>query len=247
MAYGGGPGAADVPDSIVRLNGTQPTEEAYTDILLAFAWFNERLFEGRLPAPLITFARKARMLGAFCPHRFESRSGGSAHEIILNPFYLAYRDDYESLSTLVHEMVHAWREDLAPDAESRSGRRSGYHDEVWAQHMEQLGLIPSDTGEPGGKRTGTRVSHYAVAGGAFDVAAKALLSRGFVIRWSDRRLAEKTRTRHDAAAAPSRAQDRIKFTCAGCGLNAWAKPSAALKCGPCDQSLTPHVKKESTA
>ncbi len=237
---------SDASDSIVRLNGPQPTEEAYADILLAFAWFNERLFEGRLSAPLITFARKARMLGAFCPHRFENRAGGSAHEIILNPFYLAHRDDYDSLSTLVHEMAHAWREDLAPDAGGRSGRRSGYHDEIWAQHMEQLGLIPSDTGLPGGKRTGSRISHYAVAGGPFDVTAKVLISNGFVIRWSDRREGNAARATRDAASTP-RVQDRIKFTCPGCELNAWAKPSAQLKCGQCDQSLNPAEKKESTA
>ena len=233
-------------DSIVRLNGPQPTEEAYADILLAFAWFNERLFEGRLSAPLITFARKARMLGAFCPHRFESRAGGSAHEIILNPFYLAHRDDYDTLSTLVHEMAHAWREDLAPDADSRSVRRSGYHDEIWAQHMEELGLIPSDTGLPGGKRTGSRISHYAIAGGSFDIAAKALITAGFVIRWRDRRESQASRATREAASM-ARVQDRIKFTCPGCELNAWAKPSASLKCGRCDQSLNPAEKKECTA
>lgn len=103
-------------ESIVRLNGVQPTEEAYSDLLLAFAWFNERLFGGQLAAPMITFSRKARMLGAFCPNRFESKSGMSAHEIILNPYYLSRREDFESLSTLVHEMAHQWREDFGPAA-----------------------------------------------------------------------------------------------------------------------------------
>jgi len=31
---------------------------------------------------------------------------------------------------------------------------------------------------------------------------------------------------------------RLKFTCAGCGLNAWAKPSALLVCGTCRSSMT---------
>ena len=122
---------ADLSDeSIVRLNGVQPTEEAYSDILLAFAWFNERLFEGQLSAPMITFSRKPQMLGAFCPNRFESKSGMSAHEIILNPHYLSRREDFESLSTLVHEMAHQWREDFGPAGTRGRARSYGYHDEV---------------------------------------------------------------------------------------------------------------------
>jgi hypothetical protein len=33
--------------------------------------------------------------------------------------------------------------------------------------MEAIGLIPSATGELGGKRTGWRVSHYVASGGKF--------------------------------------------------------------------------------
>jgi len=33
--------------------------------------------------------------------------------------------------------------------------------------MESIGLMPSDTGEPGGKRTGQRMSDYPIEGGAF--------------------------------------------------------------------------------
>jgi hypothetical protein len=31
--------------------------------------------------------------------------------------------------------------------------------------------------------------------------------------------------------------DRAKFQCAVCGLSAWAKPSANLMCGDCDEAL----------
>ena len=233
-------------ESIVRLNGVQPTEEAYSDILLAFAWFNDRLFEGQLSAPMITFARKPRMLGAFCPRRFESKSGIIAHEIILNPHYLSQREDFESLSTLVHEMAHQWREDFGPESARGRTRRNGYHDEAWAACMERLGLMPSSTGEPGGKRTGSRVSHFIVEGGRFDRAARGLIARGFVIRWHERiaPAASKGRTHEPGlepetsqAAKGRRSKDRLKFTCPDCGLNAWAKPSAQLKCCPCNQIL----------
>ena len=34
--------------------------------------------------------------------------------------------------------------------------------------MGAIGLIPSDTGAPGGKQTGQKVSHYIAGGGRFE-------------------------------------------------------------------------------
>jgi hypothetical protein len=51
--------------------------------------------------------------------------------------------------------------------------RNGYHNKQWAAWMERIGLMPSNTGEPGGKRTGQRMSHYILPDGAFARAFKA--------------------------------------------------------------------------
>ena len=244
---GDAPGYIQDDPSIVRSKRKHPTEEVYTDILIAFEWFNERLFEGQLSFPVFTFSRKPRMLGAFVPYRFRRVSGESAHEIILNPHYLSLLGDYETLSTLAHEMAHLWREEYGIEATSGRYRSRGYHDEVWAECMDRIGLAPSDTGAPGGKRTGTSVSHYVIDGGPFDLAARELIADGFVIRWRDRtaELPEATGSAEGAAFPPnpnpSRAKDRIKFSCVSCGLNAWAKPSAQLKCTPCDAPLGPFI------
>ncbi len=32
---------------------------------------------------------------------------------------------------------------------------------------------------------------------------------------------------------------KTKFTCPGCGQNAWAKPDAALMCAPCQEIMLP--------
>ncbi|MCH9807169.1 MAG: SprT-like domain-containing protein [Alphaproteobacteria bacterium] len=234
--------AAEPKDSIVRSNTLHPTEEAYSDLLAAFNHFNDELFDGELSQPLITLARKPKMLGAFCPNRFRNANGEIAHEIILNPHYLKQNSDIDSLSTLVHEMVHQWREDFGLNPPSK--KSGGYHDAVWADRMEVAGLMPSDTGAPGGKRIGPKVSHYIIPGGAFEQAATALIERGYKIRWADR-LAPEAKAAgippaEEAGSAPSqpkKPKDRIKFTCAACGLNAWAKPSALMKCCPCDEPL----------
>ena len=241
-----------VPFSIVRPNSPQPTVEAYTDILNGFHHFNARLFEGVLSEPLITLVKKPSMIGAFIANRYRSRAGDNAHEILLNPQYLAQRTDLDSLSTLVHEMAHQWREDFGPE---RRGKSRGYHDAAWADCMERVGLMPSDTGKPEGNRTGQGVSHYIIEGGVFSIAAQELLDRGYVIRWAHR-LNEVEREKigdGETVIAPKspakpKKKDRIAFTCpnAACGQNAWAKPNAQLKCAPCDAILIPKPQKDTS-
>ena len=86
---------------------------------------------------------------------------------------LAVRIDRESLSTLVHEQTHVWRRYFGP-LNRRGGKgANGYHDTVWRDEMLRIGLPPSDTGEPGGKMLGYRMSHYVEEGGPGSVPARA--------------------------------------------------------------------------
>lgn len=211
-------------DLVVRSNSGDgdakrlpPTIEACAELQFAYSYFNEALFDGALPHSLLTYTRRRNVLGYFAPDRFERSNGELWAEVSLNAIYLALRDDRESLSTLVHEQVHVWRHYLGP-VNRRGGRGArGYHDRVWADRMEQIGLMPSHTGRPGGDRTGHQMTHYIIEGGPFDRACTALLNAGFRINW----------------------HDRIKFTCRVCGLNAWAKPSARLGCTDCAVPMLP--------
>ncbi|MCF8884135.1 SprT-like domain-containing protein, partial [Erythrobacter sp. SN021] len=74
-------------------------------------------------------------------------------EIALNPAHFANRKPREVLSTIAHEMVHLWQHHYG------SPPRKGYHDKQWAAKMHEIGLIPTDTGEIGGKETGQKVTH----------------------------------------------------------------------------------------
>jgi len=51
--------------------------------------------------------------------------------------------------------------------------------------MDAIGLCPSHTGAPGGKRTGQHRSHDVV-GGPFAKACTDLIAEGCVISWRDR-------------------------------------------------------------
>lgn len=184
----------------------------------AYAWFNRDLFGGSLPGCLITLQRKNGARGYFSSERFHHRVAEAAtDEIALNPDNFIGRTDKEILSTLVHEMVHLWQYRYGEPSRAR------YHNAEWAKKMEALGLMPSSTGEPGGKKTGQAMTHYILTGGLYDVSADALLSSGLRLRWQSKQMVGGSRA----------AKSKVKYTCPNCGQNAWAKPGANLLCGEC--------------
>lgn len=158
-----------------------PTSEAYAELQCAFDHFNQALFEGANPACLITLQRERRTMGYFSPGRFVNTATGEAvDEIALNPGYWASCSIEETLSTLVHEMCHQWQHHFGTP-----GRR-GYHNREWASKMEAIGLMPSSTGQPGGKRTGERMGDYIIEGGAFALACADLITTAYRLSWVDR-------------------------------------------------------------
>jgi predicted SprT family Zn-dependent metalloprotease len=203
-----------------------PTKRAYDDLAAAYDFFNTRLFQETLPRCLITMQRKNKAYGYFAGGRFSSVDGKEiTDEIALNPSHFKARTTEQSLSTLVHEMVHLWQHHHGQPS------RSSYHNKEWAAQMKAVGLVPSDTGAPGGNETGQRVSHYIAPGGAFAYACAALVADGFAVPyvelWGE---AEKT-TRKTKAAS------KTKYTCPECDLNAWAKPDVHLRCGDCETAM----------
>lgn len=213
-----------------------PTPEAYGELDRAFEHFNAALFAGTLPHCLLTLQRKRRTYGYLSPDRFARRSGERAHELALNPAYFAIRPIPEVLSTLVHEQVHLWQDLYAKPGRGR------YHNQEWADRMEDLGLKPSHTGHPGGRRTGDRMSHYIIPGGPFDRACGQLLSHEFTLSWLDRfppmpppEGLEDLSALDLEPIVPGAADrsNRVKYVCPTCRIQAWGKPRLALRCGHC--------------
>ncbi|ELT8232551.1 SprT-like domain-containing protein [Salmonella enterica] len=160
---------------------TLPTPETYDELQRAYDFFSEQLFRGELPPCLITLQREKQTYGYCSFRRFVGReSGDMVDEIAMNPVYFSIRTIKDTLSTLVHEMVHQWQFHFG-----KSGRR-GYHNKEWAALMERVGLMPSDTGQTGGKKVGQSMTHYIIIGGPFDLACDELLTRNFQLSWMDR-------------------------------------------------------------
>ena len=135
----------------------------------------------------------------------------------------------ETMSTLVHEMAHQWQYQFGTPS------RGGYHNKEWGRKMKEVGLHPSNTGLPGGRETGQQMTHYVVAGAPFE-AAFAAMPAEYGIPW----------TSGAAAAIPvaKKPESKVRFSCHGCGANAWGKPGLLIKCQPCDLDMASGAKAE---
>ncbi|WP_374762256.1 hypothetical protein [Massilia scottii] len=93
-------------------------------------------------------------------------------------------------------MCHLWQHQHGTPARRR------YHDKEWGDKMEAIGLMPSATGVPGGKKTGDKMADYPIEGGRFLEVCRGLLTRDFQISWYDRFVAYHPGGRATGAAAP---------------------------------------------
>ncbi len=203
-----------------------PTTQTYTSLTTAYDFFNRELFISGLPPCLITMQRHKGAFGYFSGERFARTTNPNevTDEIALNPAHFATRKPNEVLATLVHEMVHLWQH------HNGEPPRKGYHDKQWAIKMREIGLIPTATGEPGGKETGQKMTHLIEENGRFANAATKLFEEHPTILYHDRSSDNDTTRKKKAAS-------KTKYTCSSCGLNAWAKPEVSLVCGNCQELM----------
>jgi hypothetical protein len=155
---------------IIKVN---PTTELWTALAKSFDFFNEELFGSELDASkvMLNASRRSRAAGFYRPRSWTgegNRKEGGIDEISINPDHMGHKTPRRILSTLVHEMAHMWQEHFGKPS------KKGYHNKEWANKMEEVGLMPSDTWGPGGKKTGPKVSHYVIEGGVFDEAFKKM-------------------------------------------------------------------------
>lgn len=239
------------------------TLEFYGRLQQAFDHFNEALFDGQLPPCLITLRASANRFGYHHKNRFINLQGQMLDELGLHPGFFALCPVQEVLSTLVHEMVHHWQEQLGHPSKSNP------HNREWAHKMREIGLEPSSTGLPEGRDTGYTMSHYIRSGGRFIEACEELLAQGFSLTWFDRHAprsrfdSQEHQRALDAAGVavpvspppvqqivsdhadepavlpppPPREPDRVRYVCPGCAIKAWARIDTPIQCGACGLAL----------
>jgi hypothetical protein len=236
-----------------------PTATAYTELQVAYDAFNASLFDGLLPQCLLTLQREKRTYGYFSARRFGTRAGQTTDEIALNPEYFAVVPVVEVLQTVAHEMTHLWQSHFGKPGRAR------YHNAEWADKMESIGLMPSSTGVPGGRRVGDIMADYVIPNGRFaGVVDELLRDQRFGITWFDRFTppeplypvaatlsvagvpAAAFEVPKDqgvsivpkvAAAAAADRSNRVKYSCPKCSLNVWGKPAIRIGCLACEVEL----------
>ena len=199
------------------------TDNTYHRFDEAIKYFNDKLFEGKLPDILLTLNRMKRTRGYHHFEKFQEREGKKRiSEIALNPDSFEGRSDEEVLSTLVHELCHHWQWSFGKPS------RPGYHDREWASKMDEIGLCPTSTGEIEGKRTGQRMTHIIVDGGKFEIACKAFLLKGSALYLN---------SVVEPKIEKERKKTREKFCCPTCLQAVWAKKTANIMCGDCEEKM----------
>ena len=173
--------------------------------------------------PLSCCSAVAHSSGHFAPDKYNLRTethGGRKHELSLNPDDFTGKTDKQVGQTMLHEMVHEWQHHHG----KKKRAKYSYHDREWADKMQSLGLMPSNTGMVGGKRTGTQMSDYIIPGGAYDRAFDELAATGW-------------RLNLESAIVPGRIkkpdESKTKFTCSGCGWIIRGKPDTEVVCRGC--------------
>lgn len=229
----------------------KPTEEIYFELQKAYDFFNLNFFDGKLPFCLITLQRKKNTEGYFCSQRFTSLQGLRTDEIAMNPIYFGIRSIKQILSTIAHEMVHQWQQHFGTPS------RGGYHNKEWANKMESIGLMPSSTGSPGGKRTGQKMSDYIIEGGVFDTLCDLLITNEYKISWADRFISPSIQdemqlqltdtenelvsdfNQDDLEELLKSKKTKYKYSCEDCKVSVWGKGGLSLKCGIHDTYMIP--------
>lgn len=232
------------------MDSTNPTDDQYKQLQKAFEHFNKTLFSDFVPQVLLTMQRQKNVAGYASHRRFRNDDGNLVDEIALNPEYFGRSPaaKIEILATLVHEMAHIWQFHHGKPGRGR------YHNAEWADKMESIGLMPSSTGKPGGKRTGDSMADYPIEGGRFIIECAFLFSEEFNIPWSDRAAfkpsdsaltnengGENAEGDDDQDQAPD-PKKKVKYShqCdAGKALNVWGKPGLSLLCGTCQKPYEP--------
>lgn len=215
----------------------KPTKEQFAAFQNAFDYFNKVLFAGELPQVLLTLSRSGKKIaGQFKTNAWASSADDInddaykmpvQHEISLNPETFNYGET-EIYSTLVHEMVHLWQE------VNGTAPRKCYHDKGFAEKMELVGLTPSSTGMPGGKRTGQKMGDYPTPNGVF-LQALEKMPKNYLFPFFTYGAIGADKEEGEGEDKGEKKKNKIKYTCPGCDANAWGKPELKLICGECEE------------
>lgn len=192
----------------------KPTKEQFGTFQNLYDFLNRELFQDELDNCILTMIPKnTKYVGHFWPEKW-FKNEKKIHEISMNPHGYAINESEFFVSILVHEMCHLWVHDFTDKPP-----RKGYHCKKWGSKMKEIGLYPSNTGEPGGKETGQQMTHYIVDGGLYQEVYNRM-DKTLLLPFK----------RYDTPPKEKKAKSKVKYTCLDCDTNVWGKPGLNIRC-----------------
>lgn len=194
-----------------------PTLEQFSNYQLTYDYFNERLFDNDLKQCHLNFSRRASSGVYFRSNFWKRQDGELIHEIGLNPLFLA-KPFPDVMALLVKGMGYQWQYDFGTPSPS-----AGYCNRELSEKLKALGLLLTETGEPGGRETGKWLKHFIIPDGQFEQAVEGIPDT-YKLPWvsGTTRLIKQPRF------------DKIKYTCPDCLAQVWGKSGLAFGC-MCDR------------
>ena len=197
----------------------KPTEEQYGVYQYLFDYLNEELFEGELPACMLTFTDKGKRSDGYFNSQSWVREGEIVHEISLNPEYVKGHSLKETMALLAHQMVHLWQHERGRPS------RNGYHNREWASKMRGIGLIATNTGEASGAETGQKMGQYVEEGGRFEAVYERLAGKKEI----------PFQAMYENGGGRVNGGEREQYRCRGCGAKVWGRAGLKVVCGDCGE------------
>lgn len=233
------------------------TRDFYKSLVAITEHLSFGLFGKDLPIPLLTLSRRSRSRAHYNSSCWREGSGGEFAEICLNPALFAQHSWLNLMQSLTEQLCHHWQHTKGTPS------RPGYHNREWARKLESVGLMPSSTGLPGGKKTGQIMASYPLPDSNFVRLCEQLASDGLHLpltgAWTDLpdltgslaiELDPRTANQLTApvgiwsssddassAIADRRGKRKLKYSCPKCGTSVWGRSGLALECRACKLSL----------
>lgn len=226
------------------LNPDKPTKKFYGLFQYIFDYYNDYLFGGDIKDCLIVITRQKKVMGHYAYKRWFHIEDQETDELALNPSMFLLYPLIEICQTMVHEMCHGWQYHYGTPS------RPGYHNKEWGEKMITLGLMPSDTGKPGGKTTGQSMADYPLEGGLFLEVTEKLMNdeifAGLYVEVNPGILDQLTENEplfdqiKNLHLQQGQSQERpkhqkVKYSCS-CS-NVWGKPGLELSCNLCGEDF----------
>jgi SprT-like family len=201
----------------------EPTLKLFGLVQAAYNFFKTNLFSNELSRVILTLNHYAKSYGYYLHSAWLDEAQIILPEINISPKALAL-PSIDIMAILVHEMAHHYQY-----LHGNPGR-SGYHNREFAKIMYSLGLMCSDTGKPGGRITGQRMSHYTIKGGKFENVFFDM-PQEYILPFRAFPSIKRVRGQF------SKNKSKSTYHCYGCGINLWGRPKANVICGDCELQL----------